>query len=462
MPEPEVTTDSSQDVTPRLWIANPLAAWTGNQRDATNGLVVSGNRIVELVAAGQEPAGPVDQVFDASGMVLLPGLINCHHHYYQTLTRAMPAALDRELFDWLKALYPVWAGLDEKAIRLSTQLAATELLMSGCTTSVDHHYVFSEQLGDAIDIQVEALRPLGMRSVLTRGSMSLGQSSGGLPPDSVVQTEQQILDDSQRLIDSYHQADAGAMMQIALAPCSPFSVTSELMSETSRLANKNSVLLHTHLAETEDENRFCLERFGMRPVDYLESVGWMNDRVWLAHGIHFQDQEIRRMGEAGVSVCHCPSSNMILASGQCSVLDLEEVGMAVGLGVDGSASNDHSNMIQEVRQAFLLQRLRYGSQSVSVNDALRWATLGGARLLQRPELGQLAVGKMADLGLFDLDEIRFSGVGDPIAGLITSGAHRARAVMVNGVWQVRDYRPVNIDLEQLLAEHRLCAKALIN
>ena len=290
--------------------------------------------------------------------------------------------------------------------------------------------------------------------------MSLGEAEGGLPPNSVVQTEERILEDSERLIKAHHDQADDAMTQLALAPCSPFSVTTELMRSSAELARQYGVMLHTHLAETEDENDFCLRLFGQRPLDYLESVGWLADDVWLAHGIHFTDSEIQRMGKAEISVCHCPSSNMILASGMCPTLELEKAGAKIGLGVDGSASNDHSNMMQEVRQAFLLQRLRNGSATVAVDDALRWATTGGAALLKRPRLGSLKAGNLADLGLYAMDELRFSGAGDPLSALLTSGAHRARHVMVNGQWQVKDYELVNQDLAELRAQHEAAARRL--
>eukprot|EP00903_Cladosiphon_okamuranus_P004414 g4412.t1 len=302
-----------------------------------------------------------------------------------------------------------------------------------------------------------------MRTVLTRGSMSLGESAGGLPPDSVVQSEEDILRESERIIQQYHQPNDDAMTQIALAPCSPFSVTPELMKASAELARKYGVLLHTHLAETEDENQFCLDRFGMRPLDYLESIGWLNSDVWLAHGIHFTDPEIDRIGKAGMAVSHCPSSNMILASGICPVRDLEAAGVKVGLGVDGSASNDHSNMIEEVRQAFLLQRLKYGSANINVEDALRWATSGGAGLLHRPKLGSLQVGQMADIAIFDpQQDLRFSGASDSLSALITSGASRAKHVMVNGRWRVLDSQIQDLDLDQLRAKHHEYALGLLN
>lgn len=352
-----------------IWIKNPLACWTGNTQDASNGLVIQGNKIVELVAAGESPNCVYDYSFDASGHVLLPGLINCHHHFYQTLTRALPSALNKELFPWLQALYPVWSNLNDEAIFASTQLALSELLLSGCTTAADHHYVFSSIMPHAIDAQVAAAKTIGSRVTLTRGSMSLGQSKGGLPPDSVVESDVKILNESERLIKSYHDTSEDSFCQIALAPCSPFSVTPDLMRATALIAEEKNVLLHTHLGETEDENNFCLKQFGMRPVDYLDNVGWLNNRVWLAHGIHFNEEEIARLGHACVGVCHCPTSNMLLASGMCHTIDLQRAGAPVGLGVDGSASNDGSNMIQEVRQAMLLQKLRYGSANFTHIDA---------------------------------------------------------------------------------------------
>ena len=444
----------------KTWIKNPLVVWTGNDQIADS-LVIENDKVVELVE-GQEPTQAYDETYDASGQVVIPGLINCHHHFYQTLTRALPAAANKELFPWLQSLYPVWANLDEEAIAASTELALTELLLSGCTTAADHHYVFSKDLTRAIDVQADVAKQLGMRVLLTRGSMSLGESAGGLPPDKVVQTEEEILKDSERLIGAIHNSDEGALVQLALAPCSPFSVTTELMKQTAVLAREKGVLLHTHLAETEDENDFCLEMFGMRPVDYLEEVNWLAGDAWLAHGIHFNETEIQRLGAAGTAVSHCPSSNMILASGIAPVKELNEAGVAVGLGVDGSASNDGSNMIQEVRQAFLIQRLRYGSANVSAEHALRWGTSGGAKLMHRNDIGEIAVGKQADLALFDLDQPRFSGQHDPLAALVVCGADHAEAVMVAGQWKVKDGQLVDGDLAEVMSKHRQAAQKLVN
>ena len=315
------------------WLKNPLAIYTGTHQDAHGGIVITGNTITEIVALGTEPTQKIDAVVDASQHVITPGLINAHHHFYQTLTRAYPDALNKELFQWLKTLYPVWAGLDEEMMSLATELALVEMMMSGCTTASDHHYLIPTGLEHAIDLQVEAAEKLGIRAILTRGSMSLGEDDGGLPPRHTIQTEQTIIDDSLRLIRDYHQRDDGAMIQLALAPCSPFSVTTELMKETARIAKNEDVMVHTHLCETIDEEEFCLQKFGLRPVDYLEEVGWLNHRTWLAHGIHFNDEEIQRLGKAQVGISHCPTSNMMLASGICRNNELEAAGVKVGLGV---------------------------------------------------------------------------------------------------------------------------------
>jgi 8-oxoguanine deaminase len=442
---------------PALWIRDPLAILADG---ADRGFVVDNGRIVELVPRGSTPMTSDVVVFDAGDHVIIPGLINTHHHFYQTLTRALPAALDRELFAWLQALYPIWAKLTPEALDLAVTVAMAELLLSGCTTTTDHHYVFPLGLANAIDIEVAAARRLGIRTVLTRGSMNLSQRDGGLPPDSVVQDEDTILADSERLIAAFHDPNPGAMCQIALAPCSPFSVTTALMRKTAELAAKKGVRLHTHLAETEDENLFCQEIYKCRPLDYLEDCGWLHERTWLAHGIHFNDAEIKRLSAAGVSVSHCACSNQVLASGCCAVCDMEAAGMRVGLGVDGSASNDGSNLMQEVRAAFLLQRSRYGVSRVSHKDALRWATAGSAACVGRGDLGAIAVGKMADVALFKLDELRFSGNGDALAALVLCGAHRADRVMVHGRWVVEDGHIPGLDVGELMRRHSAAARIL--
>jgi 8-oxoguanine deaminase len=446
----------------RTWLKNPLAVFTANALDAQGGLVVENGVIVEMLGAGQQPASPCDQVFDAREHVLLPGLINTHHHFYQTLTRAWAPVVNQPLFPWLKTLYPVWARLTPTQLALASKVALAELLLSGCTTAADHHYLFPDGLENAIDVQVDSVRELGMRAMLTRGSMSLGEEDGGLPPQQTVQQGEIILQDSQRLIERYHQRGDGAQIQIALAPCSPFSVTPQIMRESAALAEKLDVRLHTHLAETLDEEDFCLQRFGLRTVDYLDSVGWLGPRTWLAHGIHFNAAEITHLGAAGTGVCHCPTSNMRLASGLCPTLDLLAAGAPVGLGVDGSASNDASNMMLEARQALYLQRLRYGAQNITPQRVLGWATKGSAQLLGRTDIGELAVGKQADLALYKLDELRFSGSHDPVSALLLCGADRADRVMIAGTWRVIDSQVEGLDIKGLIADHTQAAKVLVN
>jgi 8-oxoguanine deaminase len=438
-----------------IWVKDPMAILAGG---AARGVVIADGAIVELVGKGSQPKTPVTQVFEARDHVVIPGLINTHHHFYQTLTRAVPAALDRELFPWLKALYPIWAKMTPDALDAAVTVAMAELMLSGCTTTTDHHYVFPKGLEDGIDIEIAAAKRLGLRVLVTRGSMNLSERDGGLPPDSVVQDEDDILADSKRLVDRYHERGEAAMVQVALAPCSPFSVTTALMRSTADLAAKLNVRMHTHLAETEDENKFCQELYGCRPLDYLEDCGWLNARTWLAHGIHFSAEEMPRLAKGGVSISHCACSNQTLASGCCPVCDMEKAGVKIGLGVDGSASNDESNLMQEVRAAFLLQRARYGVKAVSHKDALRWATKGSAACVGRPELGEIAIGKRADLALYRLDELRFSGHGDPIAALVLCGAHRADRVMVNGKWTVEDGKIPGLDLATLMVRHQAAAR----
>jgi 8-oxoguanine deaminase len=414
----------------RTWVRDPLAILA---EGAERGIVVEGTKIAALVKSGEAPAR-IDAVFDASRHVVLPGLVNAHHHFYQTLTRLKPSHL-----------------------RLAARLALAELLLSGCTTAADHHYLYPRGLEEAVDIEVEAALALGMRVTVSRGSMNRSAKDGGLPPDSVVQGEDEILADSERVLKLFHDPKPGAKIRVALAPCSPFSISKHLMAASARLAERYDCQLHTHLCETEDEERFCLEMYGMRPVELLEETGWMSGRVWLAHGVHFNETEIARLGRAGVGICHCAASNMVLASGICRTCELEAAGSPLGLGVDGSASNDSSNMMEAVRHALMIGRLRYGAGRVTHLDALRWATEGSARCLGRSDVGRIEAGREADLALFTLDEPRFSGAHDPLAALVLCGATRADRVMIAGGWRVVDGAPVGMDLAALLAEHKAAA-----
>ena len=441
-----------------LWIKNPvdiLAAQAGG------GILVRDGWIEELIPAGEQPRAQDWTAFNASRHVVLPGLVNTHHHFFQTLTRAFPPALNKTLFPWLGALFPVWAHLDESMIQASCQLAMAELLLSGCTTVADHHYLFNDALDNAIDIQAETARALGARAVLARGAIDETGVASGNAPASMAQQERTILEHTKGLLQRHHQNEPGAMVQIAPAPCSPFQVTPDLMRESAKLARSHGAPLHTHLAETAEEVRFCESAFGYRTVDYLEDVGWLSDDVWLAHGIHFTSTEIERLGAAGVAISHCPSSNALLASGACRVPELEHAGCGVGLGVDGSASNDCSNLIQEVRQAFLQQRLQHGIDAITHEDALRWASEGSAKCLRRPELGRIAVGQCADLAMFTLDEPRFSGAHDPIAALVLCGAHQADRVMVQGDWVVVDGQLAHMDVQKLQEQQSTAAARLM-
>lgn len=442
----------------RLWLKDPIAVLA---KGADRGLVVEDSRILELVDGGSR-APRFDEIFDAGRHVIVPGLVNTHHHFYQTLTRAHPKAINKELFPWLIALYPIWAShINPDNFRLSVRLALTELLISGCTTASDHHFIYPPGLEYSVDIEAEEAAQLGMRMTLTRGTVNLRKQDGGIADDRVIQDDDVLLADCERVISRYHDPAEGSFSQVALAPCAPFNVTKRIMIESAKLAARHQCRLHTHLGETEDENAYCLEHFGCRPVDYLEELGWLQPAVWLAHGIHFNEAEIARLGRVGLGVCHCPTSNMVLASGQCRTKELEAAGVSVGLGVDGSASNDNSNLMESVRHALMLGRLTYGAAGVTHLDALRWATEGSARCLGRSDVGSIGIGKQADLALFTLDELRFSGAGDPMAALVLCGAYRADRVMIAGEWRVLDGAPVNIDVARLRQEHGAAARAFL-
>ena len=432
------------------------------RREIRGGYVlVEGNRIT---AVGDDPTGLIaDETIDGSGKVLLPGFVNIHHHLYQTLFRNVPGAADKKLFDWLAFLYERWRGIDEEAVRVSAAIGLAELILSGATTSSDHFYLFPKGHPHLFDSLVEGARLVGIRFHPCRGSMSLSRKDGGLPPDSVVQTEEEILRDSQRVIEAYHDPEPLSMLRVALAPCSPFSVTPELMRRSTELADEYNVLLHTHLAETADEEAFCLEKFGFRPVDYMDELGWLRDDVWFAHLVHINDSDIAKLSRAEVGMAHCPSSNMTLGSGVAPVAKLKGSGVKVGLAVDGSASNDASNMIREVRQAMLLQRVRYGAEAFSARDALYTATMGGARVLHREdEIGSIEIGKAADLIAFDLSGIEFAGAhSDPLAAIVHCAADRVDLALVDGRVLVREGRLVDESIYRLISDHNRISRSLI-
>jgi 8-oxoguanine deaminase len=421
---------------------------------------VDGGEIRQVIAAGERKP-KVERVIDGRHSVVIPGLVNTHHHLYQTLTRAYGPAADAELFDWLRSLYPVWARLDEESVHAAALVGMAELMLSGCTTTTDHHYVFARGLREPIEAEVEAARRIGMRLQPTRGSMSVGRSQGGLPPDSVVQREERILEDCERTIRKYHDGAPGAMVRVSLAPCSPFSVSPRLMRDTADMAERWGVRLHTHLAETRDEESYCIERFGKRPLDLLEDVGWLGDKTWLAHGIHFNRKEVARLGRAGVGIAHCPTSNMRLGSGVARVVELRKAGCPVGLGVDGSASNDSSHMLAEVRQALLLQRVARGAAAIGVKDVLRMATVEGARCLGRDDIGSIEVGKRADVAMFDLRQLGYSGAGDARAALVLCAPVRVDTLVVEGRVVVEGGELRTISVERTAARHRKLAAKLL-
>ena len=414
-------------------------------------------------AIGPKLEKPAEEVLDARHMLCYPGLINTHHHLYQQFSRNLPQVQNMELFDWLKTLYEIWKNLDTDVVRLSSLTGMGELMKHGCTTCFDHHYVFPAGAGDLIGTQFEAASELGIRMHCSRGSMDLSVKDGGLPPDSVVQTVDEIMKDSARLIETYHDPAFGSMRQLALAPCSPFSVSAELLRQSAILARQYHVRLHTHLCETKDEENYMLAREGMRPLAFMQTLGWVGPDVWYAHGIHFNDDELKLLAETGTGVCHCPASNMKLASGIARIPDMLKLGVPVGLGVDGSASNDGSSLMEELRTAFLLHRLNSSREAPSGYDFLKIATRGSARLLGRDDIGSLSVGRCCDLFLIDSRRLELVGACyDPKAVLATVGVRGpVDYTVVNGRITVREGRLARIDEEATAREARVvCEKYL--
>ena len=441
----------------------------GRREIADGGMYIKDGFIMQVGKTADLPP-EADEVLDLHGHVVLPGFINTHHHFYQTLTRAVPAAQNANLFNWLKTLYPIWARMTPEHIFLSTKTALAELALSGCTTASDHLYLFPN--GSRLDDEIEAGLEMGVRLQASRGSMSLGESKGGLPSDSVVDDEDDILKDSQRLIERYHDSKPGAMTQIVLAPCSPFSVTGELMKRAAVLAREYGVQLHTHLAETKDEEVFCLELFGHRPVAYMESLDWVGDDVWFAHSVHVNQDEIDVYARTGCGVAHCPCSNMRLASGIAPIREMRAASVPVGLGVDGSASNDASHLLAEARQALLLVRVRAGVEGASLTgsdapimtarEVLEIATIGGAQVLGRTDIGSLEVGKCADFIAIDMNRLEFAGAQqDPLAAVLFCNAVNVDFNVVGGKFVVRDRVLQTLDLPTHIEKHNRAAARLV-
>ena len=427
---------------------------------AHGGIFVRDN-VIEAVGLTDELTQEADEVIDASGMILLPGLINTHHHLFQTLTRALPGSQDVELFDWLKRLYPVWGEMNDEAVYTSAMIGMAELVISGCTTSTDHLYIYPND--STLDSTIRAADEVGLRFHPTRGSMSLGESKGGLPPDHVVEEEHDILADSRRVIEQYHDSAPYSMVRVGLAPCSPFSVTGELMRETAELARaSDNVILHTHVAETADEETFCIEQFGARPAEYMRQLGWVGPDVWWAHAIYLNDDEIQMMAETGTGVAHCPTSNMLLGSGIAKVRQMRDAGVKVGIGVDGSASNDGNDLLLETRMAMLLQRVEGGADAFGVMEALELATLGSAAVVGRDDLGALTPGMAADFIGIMTDRLEMAGgaVHDPAASLLLCTSKGVDLSVINGRPVVRSGELVGLDLEQIVARHNELAKGM--
>ncbi len=438
-----------------------VATFDDAETTFAGGAVFVRDRVIERVGHSAELPQTADTVVDARERILLPGLINTHHHFFQTLTRNVPGTQDAGLFAWLSRLYPIWARLTPEAIRVSTATAMAELMLSGCTTTSDHAYVWPN--GARIDDQIEAAREMGMRFHAARGSMSLGESKGGLPPDSLVEDERLILQDSQRAIELYHDPSRYAMTRVALAPCSPFSVSPELMRESVALARSCGVHVHTHLAETLDEDRYCLARYGLRPVELAESLGWVGNDVWHAHAVHPAPADIARLGATQTGVAHCPTSNMRLGSGIAPLRALTAAGARVALGVDGSASNDASSMLDEARQALLLQRVGGDPAATTARGVLRLATRGGAAVLGRDDLGTLAPGMAADIVGYRLDALGLAGgaVHDPLAALLFCRPGNVDFSMIDGRVRISGGAFVDVDLPVLIERHNRIARALV-
>ena len=416
-----------------------------------DGWVLLADGRIDAVGDGVPPEA--DESVDLGGAVVTPGLVNTHHHLYQTLTRAW--AQEADLFTWLKTLYPVWAGIDEESVYAAARTGLAELTLSGCTTVFDHHYVFPRGTSGLVEAEVRAARELGIRIVASRGSMDLGESEGGLPPDSLVEEIDDVLADTERLAAL---ADDDGYVQIAVAPCSPFSVTGELMRESAELARRRGLVLHTHLAETVEEEAYCRELYGCTPVEYLESLGWLAGDVWCAHCVHLSTQDVGRVAASETGVAHCPTSNLRLGAGVAPVRDLLDAGVRVGLGVDGSASNERGDLMLEVKQALLVARGRGGPGAMTVRDALRLGTRGGAAVLRRDDLGSLELGKRADVAVWRTDGLELAGAVDPVGGLVLSAPHRVDRLYVGGEEVVRDGHLLRADEDEIAGQQRVQAR----
>lgn len=439
--------------------ADAIVTMDEKRREIKQGCIyIRGNTIVAVGVEADVPK-TADRVIDLKGHIVIPGLINTHHHMYQSLTRAVPDAQDGELFKWLTTLYPLWERLTPEMMKVATKTSMAELMLSGCTTSSDHQYVYPN--GIKLDHSIEAAQEMGMRFHACRGSMSVGRKQGGLPPDSIVENEKAILEDTQRVIEKYHDTSRGSMLRIVVAPCSPFSVSEQLMRDSAKLGREYGVSLHTHLAENVSDIEYSKKTFNKTPAQYVEDLEWVGHDVWHAHCVKLDDYGVKLFSRTGTGVAHCPCSNMRLGSGIAPVRHMLDAGMHVGLGVDGSASNDNSNMVGEVRQALLLQRVGFGPDALTAREALEIATLGGAKNLNRDDIGALAAGMMADLAIFRLDDIGLAGNHDPVAALVFCNPGRVAYNIINGRIVVEDGKVTTADVPVIIEQHNTLASKLM-
>jgi len=440
-----------------------IATFNRNLDEIKNGWVYIEDNVIKEIGSGIFPDFEIDKEISGKGMVVLPGFVNTHHHFYQSLFRAVPEVQNIKLFDWLIFLYEKWKNINEEAVMISTVTAILELMKSGVTTTTDHLYLFPKGHPYLFDAQMEGADITGVRFYGTRGSMSLSKKDGGLPSDSVVQTEDEILRDSERVVEEYHDPSRFSMRRVALAPCSPFSVTERLMHESVTLARKYNLLLHTHLAETKDEEEFCLSKFGLRPVDYMGKVGWLDSNVWFAHLVYVDKQDIKKLSAHNVGMAHCPTSNMRLGSGIAPVAKMKNTAMRIGLGVDGSSSNDSGNFLLEIRNTLLLQRVKYGAGALTPREALSFATMGGAKVLRmEKEIGSIEKGKAADIIGFKMDRLEFAGgLTDPVASLVLCDAKSVDFSMINGEVVIEDGHFTNLDEKKFIDKHNKISKKLL-
>jgi cytosine/adenosine deaminase-related metal-dependent hydrolase len=441
-----------------------IATFNEKLEEIKNGWIFIDNNIIKKIGSGNGPDMTVDETIDGRGMLILPGFVNTHHHFYQSLFRVIPETQNAKLFDWLVFLYKKWMNIDEEAVKISTVIAILEMMKSGVTTTVDHLYVFPKGHPHIFDAELEGARLTGVRFYGIRGSMSLSKKDGGLPPDLLVQTEDEILKDYERVFNLFHDPKPFSMSRVALGPCSLFTVTEKLMIETAKFAEKNNLLIHTHLGETRDEREFCILKYSLRPVDYMEKVNWLTDRTWFAHLVHLNNSEIEKLSNSKVGMAYCPTSNMRLGDGIAPVYKMKNTSIRISFGVDGSASNDTGNFLQEIRNGMLLQRVKYGARALTARESLYMGTIGGANVLRlNNEIGSIEKGKAADIIGFNLNRLEFAGgLTDPVSALVFCDAKKVDFSMINGEIVIKDGKFVEIDEQEFIEKHNSISRKLLS